>query len=695
MASTAQSVPSKLANFPDELRALRRWVTWKYETRDGKPTKVLYDPIAHKRARSTDPSTWADYTSAVSAAPTHGYAGIGCVIDGPYAAVDLDKCRDAVTGTVEPWASEAIAELSSYTELSPSGRGFHIWIKGTIPPGGNRRGRVEMYDSARYFTCTGDHVAGTPLTVETRDLTALHARMLANTLEVPPTAVAKVIPFERQYKPSRDDLIGGHWQGYYETQSHADFALCGLLAEDLAGDAEKIDTAFRASGLFRDKWNERRGTTTYGAQTIENAVKLWRKKGAICVVEEEPEASEPTIPIYPAEALDGDYIGELTRVLTDGTAIPPQFVRENAKGILGAVVDGHAGFPGHEDLHTRFYCVNVSLYPRTGKGESWKRTGDYSNGLLSGLLTHSGVKVIDGGRFGSGEYMAKTLADLEQDRTPSHVLARFDEMCEPFEKAKATGSTLESKLLQLYERNTISSGSFKNGEHEVTKTHLSLSGDFTRDGFQRTFEGRGSGGSGFLARCTLSFADRVLHAGDWEPTNDIAATKVLTALECCADTITQLQHRFVPTESEDASELRWKFLARLRNDDARYTPELEALFKRDLLMRVLFSKDTQIDATRTRQSIAWAMHQFDLRKELWPEDSGGPVERMEQKIVKVLTAKGTLSLSRLLDFCHVKRPGSGGYETFNRSLKALTATRQIVSTGKTQRGAPVYALGDQ
>jgi hypothetical protein len=89
------------------------------------------------------------------------------------------------------------------------------------------------------------------------------------------------------------------------------------------------------------------------------------------------------------------------------------------------------------------------------------------------------------------------------------------------------------------------------------------------------------------------------------------------------------------------------------------------------------------------------MHQFDLRKELWPEDSGGPVERMEQKIVKVLTAKGTLSLSRLIDFCHVKRPGSGGYETFNRSLKALTATRQIVSTGKTQRGAPVYALGDQ
>jgi hypothetical protein len=291
--------------------------------------------------------------------------------------------------------------------------------------------------------------------------------------------------------------------------------------------------------------------------------------------------------------------------------------------------------------------------------------------------------------------MAKTLADLEQDRTPSHVLARFDEMCEPFEKAKATGSTLESKLLQLYERNTISSGSFKNGEHELKDTHLSLSGDFTRDNFQRTFEGRGSGGSGFLARCTLSFADKVLHSGDWVRLDNIAATKVVTEIECCADTVTQVEGRFIPEESDEASELRWKFLADLRRADPRYTPELEAHFNRDLLMRALFSKDTRIDAIQTRKSIAWTLHQLELRNELWPEDAGGPVERMEQKIVKVLTAKGTLSLSRLIDFCHVKRPGSGGHETFNRSLKALIATRQVVMTGKTQRGAPVYSLGDK
>jgi putative DNA primase/helicase len=691
LAATAQAITDRLANVPAALRSLPRWVCWKYETRGGKATKVLYNPITHKRASSTDQSTWADYTTAVDASSTHGYAGLGCVIAAPYAAVDLDKCRDATSGEVEPWAAFVIAELGSYTELSPSGRGFHIWISGSIPHGGNRRGRVEMYDSARYFTVTGDHVAETPLTIEARDLTALHARMMANTLEVIPPEPCKVIPFERRDKPSRDDLLAGHWEGH-ESQSNADFALCVMLAEDFGGDAYKINEVFCTSGLYREKWNEKHGAKTYGERTIDKALEFWRGKGAICTIDDGPEAPAPTIPIYPAEALDGDYIGELTRILTDGTSIPPQFVRENMKCILGAVIDGRAGFPNQPDLHTRHYTINVSLHPRTGKGESWKRTGDSPNGLLNGMLSRGGVRIIDGGLFGSGEYMTKILSAAEHDRSPSHVLARFDEMVEVFEKAKATGSTLESKLLQLYERNAVASGSFKNGEHQVANTHLSLTGDFTRDNFQRTFEGRGSGGSGFLARCTLSFADKVLHAGDWEPTNYVAATNVLTALDCCTDTVTHLPDRLVPKELEEARELRWEFFQHLRNGDARYTPELEAHFKRDLLMRVLFSKDTQIDAARTRQSIAWAMHQLDVRNELWPEDAGGPIERMERCIVKALV-RGSLTITRLRDFCNVNRPGSGGHEVFNRALRALTLSRGVEVVGKSQRGTPVYAMG--
>jgi len=687
-----QVTADKLTNFPDELKQLPRWVVWKMETRDGKQTKILYSPVTHRRASSTDPATWARYGTAVTAAPTHGYAGVGCVIADPYVAVDLDKCRDAANGVAEPWAEAMIQDLNSYTELSPSGRGFHIWLRGKVPADGNRKGRVEMYDNARYFTVTGEHVEGTPLTIEARDLTALHARMMAGKLEAgtaAPAPMANAVPTQR---PSRDDLVAC-WQNYFPSQSEADFALCVLLAGETGGDPARIDAAFRATALFRPKWDEKHGAKTYGTGTIERAIEHWHNKGGLCTIVEDEPAAAPLVPVYPAHVIDGDYIGDLTHILTDGTAIPPPFVRENVKAILGATIDGRVGFPGHDDLHTRLYAVNVSLHPRTGKFQAWKRTGEFPTGLLVNLLTHCGVAVVDGGRFGSGEYMTSALSALEKDRSPSHVLARFDEMVEPFEKAKATGSTLESKLLQLYERNSISSGSFKNGEYEVKDTHLSLCGDFVRDTFLTTFEGRGSGGSGFLARCTLALADKIYHAGDWVPTDKIAADKVVTNITLAADTFRSLGQRFIPEESRAARDLRYDFFEHLRaKEDPRYTPELEAHFKRDLLMRTLFSGDTRIDAVHVQKSIVWTLHQLELRNELWPVDAGGPVERAEQRIVKVLGAKGTLSLTRLIDFCNVKRGGSGGFEAFNRALRALTQSQVLRVVAKSQRGSPIYAL---
>jgi hypothetical protein len=148
----------------------------------------------------------------------------------------------------------------------------------------------------------------------------------------------------------------------------------------------------------------------------------------------------------------------------------------------------------------------------------------------------------------------------------------------------------------------------------------------------------------------------------------------------------------VPEELEEARELRYEFFQHLRNGDARYTPELEAHFKRDLLMRAIFSRDPQIDAAKTIKTIAWTLHQLDVRNELWPEDAGGPTERMERGIVKAL-AKGSLTITRLIDFCNVNRPGSGGHEVFNRALRALTLSRGVEVVGKSQRGTPVYALG--
>lgn len=157
-------VPSltELTSIPEELRALKGWVCWRLEVRDGKPTKVPYDPNSGRKASVSDPATWGWFSDAIIAwgetiGKPGGMTGMGFVFSAsdPYCGIDLDGCRDPETGAIQPWAVEAIRKLDGYTEISPSGSGIHIIVKGALPPGRRRKGAIEMYDSGRFFCMTG------------------------------------------------------------------------------------------------------------------------------------------------------------------------------------------------------------------------------------------------------------------------------------------------------------------------------------------------------------------------------------------------------------------------------------------------------------------------------------------------------------------------------------------------------------
>jgi hypothetical protein len=100
--------------------------------------------------------------------------------DDPFAGVD--NCRNPDTGRIDPWAQDIIGTLHSYSEISPSGTGVNIFLRGKPPANAKHKvnhqtGSVEVYDSGRYFTVPGQHVAGTPPTVEDRqaELTTVYA----------------------------------------------------------------------------------------------------------------------------------------------------------------------------------------------------------------------------------------------------------------------------------------------------------------------------------------------------------------------------------------------------------------------------------------------------------------------------------------------------------------------------------------
>lgn len=90
----------------------------------------------------------------------------------PFTGIDLDHCRNKETGEIEPWALEIIKILNSYTETSPSGTGIRIFVTaGDDFPSVNRKkgglgesgkGVIEIANTGKYFSVTGNHLEGTP-----------------------------------------------------------------------------------------------------------------------------------------------------------------------------------------------------------------------------------------------------------------------------------------------------------------------------------------------------------------------------------------------------------------------------------------------------------------------------------------------------------------------------------------------------
>jgi AAA domain len=304
-------LPVNFENVPPEITARRRWVVWRYEVRQDKKggwkwTKVPYqacppppDGEVRPKAKSNDPSTWSGYDAAVQTyLDGPGWDGIGFMLGGDNAGVDCDKCVGP-DGAIEPWAEEVIREINSYTEISPTATGGKILAFGKLPEGRRRTGRLEMYSETRFFAVTGNWLPGTPKTVEPRQaqLLQLHARVFPQDQR---RANAKERHIKARPHPERnghahsgadDERIlykarsagsgdsfhalyaDGDWAGEgFESQSEADLSLCSRLAFWCRGDPQVIDRLFRQSALYRPKWDEPRGSKTYGERTLDHAV---------------------------------------------------------------------------------------------------------------------------------------------------------------------------------------------------------------------------------------------------------------------------------------------------------------------------------------------------------------------------------------------------------------------------------------
>ncbi len=168
----------QLANVPRELQEGNRFVCWREESRNGKPTKVPINPHTGNEAESDNPVTWSTLVEAIAFYQTHSnkLQGVGRMFDPADGMIglDFDDCLDDHRNVIHDHVATGwLPRLNSYSEISPSGRGVKVWLKARLDLDGKTGRRdakqgVEIYRERRYFTLTGKRLLKFSANVEER-----------------------------------------------------------------------------------------------------------------------------------------------------------------------------------------------------------------------------------------------------------------------------------------------------------------------------------------------------------------------------------------------------------------------------------------------------------------------------------------------------------------------------------------------
>ena len=279
-----QSIPNELKRYPN-------FLLWKAKSRKDKPDELTKVPVT---VEGTGFYGWNDplrlYTFEVveKAFRSGNFDGIGFALAGTdFICIDLDNTVSTAN------ISKELTNLTAfgYTEISPSGKGYHIWLRGRKPEGMGKNGhtsigeKVEVFGDSGWVTVTGNVYHAAPIQENQSLINKLNSMYFtsndtANKTIKPALSPANIPDLEtikeRMFNGHKGKKIQALWNGdtreYNADHSRADQALCNYLAFYAEGDFNTIDILFRQSGLYRSKWDERRGSTTYGGMTIKKAI---------------------------------------------------------------------------------------------------------------------------------------------------------------------------------------------------------------------------------------------------------------------------------------------------------------------------------------------------------------------------------------------------------------------------------------
>lgn len=160
---------------PEEMRNAPQWCI-------AGPDKAPYMSVDNNSrlvpASNKKPNNWKTFDEVAAVARMLQGAGVGMCLtyEDPWTCIDLDVCNEQTQRLkgepIKPelWTSEEtiqryikiIDAFDSYTEISMSGYGIHVWVRGRVGAGA-KYGGVEVYSQERFMVCTGNVYRDKPI----------------------------------------------------------------------------------------------------------------------------------------------------------------------------------------------------------------------------------------------------------------------------------------------------------------------------------------------------------------------------------------------------------------------------------------------------------------------------------------------------------------------------------------------------
>lgn len=314
------------SKIPESLRKLKCWCVW-FKNEKG---KIPVNARTLKLARVNDETTYSTYEEALATYERfkdnqeHKLEGLGFIFNKKISnvvGVDIDykeKFKDtfeSVSKDIVDIATNNDLNTNIYIESSQSSKGVHILLVGSLKASTdaltykNRKDNLEIYDDLRFFALTGKtwcrvvnnkaiEYNNIDLSIDNSDIihkiqdkyfseevktnvftfkrvddkTNNNIDNIVN-IDINTKSIGEILDLIRKSKQASlfNQLYNGNWQDKYESQSSADLAFCAILAYWFNRDYNSIDYVFRTSLLYREKWDEKHGSLTYGQMTISKA----------------------------------------------------------------------------------------------------------------------------------------------------------------------------------------------------------------------------------------------------------------------------------------------------------------------------------------------------------------------------------------------------------------------------------------